>query len=68
MLTYYGDKTGVVQSAKNLLDNLASGSQLTMTIIPERSEDAYVLHATIESWEDTELLTAKFYSQTQVNT
>lgn len=57
-----------MQSVNVLLDYLKPGSAWIMTITREKSGVCYVQTVTEESSEDTELQTAKFFSETQVNT
>ncbi len=57
-----------VAYANELLPFFAPGSALTMTITREKSGDYSVQTVTEESSEDSEMVAAKFFSETQVNT
>lgn len=68
MTHYFDYKTGAVEFAKGWLNTLRPGLQLTMTITPGKLGGYYVSTVTAELSDDTELQTAKFFSDTQVNT
>jgi len=68
MRNYYYDKNDVAEFVRDRLTGSVPGSVLTMTITPGQSAGFYVHIVTDESSEDIELQTAKFFSETQVNT
>ena len=68
MTRYFDFKGDAAVFVSDWLLRSKLGSQLTMTIIPGKSEGCYVISAIEGSSEDTDLQTAKFFSQTQVNT
>jgi hypothetical protein len=58
----------VAQYVNDQLQYLDEGSPLTMTISREKSGELCVTIATGSLSDDTALQTAKFFSETQVNT
>lgn len=67
-MTYLRNKEEVVQYVDALLTSLRPASQSIMTITAGRSVGYSVSTVTDGSSDDTDLQTAKFYSDTQVNT
>jgi len=64
----FSNKKAVVEYVSDLLDVFGPDWPLTMTITRGKS-GAYSAHiVTDTSWEDTEHQTARFFSETQVNT
>lgn len=61
-------KMAVAQYVEDIVGTLKPGWQLTMNIRPAKSEDFYVLTATVESLEDTEKASETPSSTTHGNT
>lgn len=68
MNLYFSNRTAVAAYVADQLTILKRNLPLIMTITLGKSEDFSVSIATVASLEDTELQTAKFFSDTQVNT
>lgn len=66
--SYFQDSKDAAEFVADRIQYFVQGSPLTMTISRDRSGACYVLSAIEELLEDTALQTARFFSETQVNT